>query len=277
MALTGGQPTRAGDDDVRLVVFFASGWNTCTGGNTCEYGTDDFDNDWSSVRAAVAGEGGAGEIAFERYSYSLAQPVYSSCDTNQSIAISAAAMHTQVAQALARYPNAELMVVGHSLGGVVATYWRVTQSGLGGVGPSIQDRMDRSAVVTLDSPVAGLDWTVVDALLLNRVGRAIVELVNCGSAIPAELNLATLFGLGSLVDEMRAARELTNYHNGAAVTDAAIHYWTATLGGGGTRLFTPVAPSCLGLVNLQNLVGIAVGTRIDLSALARCFLDSHAW
>jgi hypothetical protein len=76
---------------------------------------------------------------------------YASCDTYQSILVSASALGELVSQARARWEGARIAVVGHSLGGVVALTWLAEAVGGDPSGGNLPD-----VVVTLDSPLRGI-------------------------------------------------------------------------------------------------------------------------
>lgn len=163
----------------------------------------------------------AGGVGWAPYSYAglvggVPAP-YTGVQTGQSLDLSAAHMQALVSLIRAQQPSATVVIVAHSLGGVVGTYW--------GAG-------DRSMpVITLDSPVNGI-WPL-DPLSDNAYCNASVGLftptqqLSCGPLLlnlPAATSPAvTQVRLPDTIKQMGQANAL-NYANTA---DAFVASWFA--------------------------------------------------
>jgi pimeloyl-ACP methyl ester carboxylesterase len=79
------------------------------------------------------------------YSYDAARSSYTVTQTHQSVTVSAAALASELNAVHSRDPSATFVLVGHSLGGVVAASWAS-----GHTGPALQ------GIVTFDSPLRGI-------------------------------------------------------------------------------------------------------------------------
>jgi pimeloyl-ACP methyl ester carboxylesterase len=190
LASSGGHAAAADPD---LVVLYLSGWQSELN-NPAEF----LDHDWRNVDDAVQ-KSLPGRILSLPYSYTYkpasytSPPPYTKKDTNQSLDASADALGNQLQDLGARYPRARFLLVGHSEGGAVATYW---------AGKAKPGAARVVGIVTFDSPVEGVAWAdVYRALLLARVVR--------GDAAGAA-GLAVLRGLfdfalgdnGPLIDQL---------------------------------------------------------------------------
>lgn len=151
-------PAEAADPDIRLVVILLSGWQS----ELKEPDAADFRAAWDDMRTELGrlalAEGGTVRIVPYSYggtSQKTTAPLlkglatYEKCQANQSLKTSAKALDEQLKHWKSEYPNAKFMLVGHSLGGAVATYW---------AGQSSSDLKKVSAIVTIDSPVRGVSW-----------------------------------------------------------------------------------------------------------------------
>lgn len=274
--------TRAGNDEVKLVVMVASGWNSTGAG---------AQSDWIYVSKAIRDAAGSDtDVVVQPFSYVSGGAVYNAPATNQSIAASAALMMGQTSRLIALYPNARLMIVGHSEGGVVASYW------LGSLAPgSGNDRLRDATVVTLDSPVAGLGMLSVADAMTHHLVSAIIrgtspDAKGNGSAIPSDLDSADIvnFFAGPLA-EIRKAAGNPNYHNGASIEDLAILASTATLPGTDTKFFhSGPGPFCAAqayLIFLKSqfyLEGVSdlvsdprYAVKVYLAKMFDCWMASH--
>jgi pimeloyl-ACP methyl ester carboxylesterase len=93
---------------------------------------------------------------------------YSQCDSAQPLAASDAALRTLLLSYRQRYPYTTFELIGHSLGGVVAL------DTLAGDGGAFLSRLGAAAVdkvVTLDSPVNGIDSSYAPILLAGVLGN----------------------------------------------------------------------------------------------------------
>lgn len=97
--------------------------------------------------------------AIEAFSYSGARPTYDSSQTRQPIAISAQALNAQFLRWLQEYPAATFDLIGHSLGGAVATYWAASVA-------TPAELQAVHSIITLDSPLGGYPRNVADRLFL---------------------------------------------------------------------------------------------------------------
>lgn len=98
-------------------------------------------------------------LAVEAFSYSGNQSTYDSSQTRQPIAVSARALNTQVLRWLQEYPDAALDLIGHSLGGAVATYWAASVA-------TPAELQAVHSIITLDSPLSGYPRNLADRLFL---------------------------------------------------------------------------------------------------------------
>src|SRR5581483_12129618 len=87
---------------------------------------------------------------------------YTACDTQQSVQASADRLNRQLGDLTSQYPRARLLLVGHSLGGVVASAWAAKEA---------DDALLRrtAAVVTFDSPLLGVPWLAPVSQLAARL------------------------------------------------------------------------------------------------------------
>lgn len=91
------------------------------------------------------------------YSYNPAHAdYYSVTDTRQSVARSASALEQELRQVWQRDPQATFDLVGHSLGGVVAVSWAVSDGREYGLDPARGLLPRVHSLVTFDSPVKGV-------------------------------------------------------------------------------------------------------------------------
>ena len=97
--------------------------------------------------------------AVEAFSYSGKASTYDSSQTRQPIAVSARALNAQVLRWLQAYPNATLDLIGHSLGGAVATYWAASVA-------TPAELQAIHSIITLDSPLGGYPRNLADRLFL---------------------------------------------------------------------------------------------------------------
>lgn len=97
--------------------------------------------------------------AIETFSYSGNKATYDSSQTRQPIAVSARALNAQFLRWLQEYPAATFDLIGHSLGGAVATYWAASVA-------TPAELQAIHSIITLDSPLGGYPRNVADRLFL---------------------------------------------------------------------------------------------------------------
>lgn len=126
---------------------------------------------WSTIKSflqtsSLTRDLGLEEDDFLYYSYSgnyeraadgsndYTQPRYTRWDTRLRLGADYSGRAAHISEALSAYPDAEFTIIGHSLGGVVATYWAATRpiSPLPG-GDPLASRVH--SIITLDSPLQG--------------------------------------------------------------------------------------------------------------------------
>jgi pimeloyl-ACP methyl ester carboxylesterase len=131
------------ESPVRLVVVMLRGWNSASG-----------DPSFAEIVPVLERLGTAPEInravSVEEFSYRYPEVTYERCDTNQSLAASRDRLNAQLQDLATRHPSARFLVVGHSLGGVIATYWAASA-------PSPELLRRTAGVVTLSSPLRGVN------------------------------------------------------------------------------------------------------------------------
>jgi len=265
-----------------LVVLFVSGWRTTNVNAANELG-------WKTIRADLEREYGD-ELAFHHYSYThLAAdyesiPEYRLCDTNQSISVSAQRLGNQLTSLSARYRGAKVLIVGHSLGGVVPSYWAATAHS--------RELEKLAGVVTIDSPVAGLSLLIAQQILALTGAPAgssteIVRLIlegskdyGCGGAVVDELDpLSGEAVLETISDAPGRLQEAgVAYYNGASCLDPFITCHRAKLQGGEHETFWSTDASCKGVVDVTSVLWAFLtrtSPRLDLDAARRCLLESH--
>jgi pimeloyl-ACP methyl ester carboxylesterase len=101
--------------------------------------------------------------AIEAFSYAGDAPTYTSAQTRQPLAVSAAALDQQFRHWRGEYPNATFDLIGHSLGGAVAVYWAAR------VATPDEQRAIHS-IITLDSPLGGYPRSYADNFFLPFFG-----------------------------------------------------------------------------------------------------------
>ncbi len=168
-------------------------------------------------------------MSVEEYSYRYPELSYTRCDTNQPIAESARRLGLQVRDLADRHPNARFVLLGHSLGGVIATYWAVDAP---------RDLLAKTAaVVTLDSPLQGLGD--VPAEMSDLVTRWVSTQLCSDRRVLDELTPGRPDGplavLGRVVDALNAVG--ARLYAGASRGDIPISWRSATLPGADARYF----------------------------------------
>ena len=102
------------------------------------------------------------------YSYDPARSTYTVAETHQSVARSVAALDAQLQRVWNADPHATFVLVAHSLGGVVAASWTVTDA-RNETGPGSRQALSRvHSIVTYDSPLRG-----IPAVFSNPIAEAI--------------------------------------------------------------------------------------------------------
>jgi hypothetical protein len=203
LGLLGGQADGAaaqgGSDPVRLIILLVRGLGSFSGQETFADMTPVLERIGTAPQVNTA-------ISVEEYSYRYPDLTYTRCDTNQPVRDSAARVTQQVRDLSTRHPGARFLLVGHSLGGVIATYWAAAEA------PA--DLLGRTAgVVTLDSPLQGV------------------------RDIPAEMSdLVTTWVTAQLCADRRVLDELTG--GGPNDTIGVLGRAADKLAGSGSRLYT---------------------------------------
>ena len=208
---------------VRLVVVLLRGW-----------GSTSRDETFGSIAPVLARVGTAPDanaaIHTAYFSYRYPDADYGPCDTSESLGTSAARLDAQVQDLADRYPNARLMLVGHSLGGVVAAYWAAAAGS-----PTLVKQT--AAVVALNSPLQGIpagrpevrEW-LVEWLRSQLCG---------GGQLLGDLDAAQregpLWTLPVAVD--RLAQGDGRLYTGGSRSDIPIAWPTALLPGAEQRVF----------------------------------------
>lgn len=143
---------------------------------------------------------------------------YTGAQTGQSLAVSAARMQAlfSFVQSRPETINAKVIVVGHSLGGAVATYWGAGQQAV--------------PVLTLDSPVNGI-WPL-DAATLNVYCNASVGLLTTTQQVACNRINSAPAATSAAVTEVRQASTIArmgqaNALNFANTLDAFVPSWFA--------------------------------------------------
>lgn len=136
---------------------------------------DDEQGDQSllfTIRAVVA------------FSYAGDAPDYQSSLTRQPLPTSAQALDAQFRRWQREYPSATFDLIGHSLGGAVASYWAASVA-------SPEELRAIHAIITLDSPLGGYPRSYADTFFLPFFG-AVAQNLLAGS--PDVLALSSLAG-----------------------------------------------------------------------------------
>lgn len=108
------------------------------------------------------------------YSYDPNHPtVYSVNTTRQSIARSVTALAHQLRAVARRDPSARFDLVGHSLGGVIAASWAVTDGRDYGLDPAAGLLGATHSIVTYDSPLKGISGGLTGNVLVQLFGGAV--------------------------------------------------------------------------------------------------------
>jgi pimeloyl-ACP methyl ester carboxylesterase len=98
---------------------------------------------------------------------------YTVDDTHQSVARSVSGLERLLRQVASRDPTARFDLVGHSLGGVVAASWAVTEGRRYGYHTSQGLLRQVNSIVTFDSPLRGIHSSLVGNLLAQIFGGAV--------------------------------------------------------------------------------------------------------
>ncbi len=114
--------------------------------------------------------------AIQAFSYAGLTPTYESSQTRQPLAVSARALDVQFQQWLREYPGASFDVIGHSLGGAIATYWAASIAR-----PDTLQALH--SIITLDSPLGGIPHNAADRLFLPFFGPVAQDLLADSPAI----------------------------------------------------------------------------------------------
>lgn len=155
--------------------------------------------------------------AIESFSYAGTAPTYTSSQTRQPLAVSAAVLDQQIRRWRGEYPDATFDLIGHSLGGAVAVYWAAR------VATPDEHRAIHS-IITLDSPLAGYPRSYAANFFLPFFGLVAQGLL-AGSPIVAAIAGAPDYwrtGPGTLASPIVT---ITN------VRDLAVPFFVAAISG----------------------------------------------
>ena len=114
---------------------------------------------------AVNPETGCDETDYIAFSYS-GEGTYTGPQVRQALDLSAQQLSAQFKAYAQRYPDATFDLIGHSLGGVVATYWAAKWA-------DDTDLQKVHSIITLDSPVQG--YVVAPHWLVGDVGKDVTR------------------------------------------------------------------------------------------------------
>ncbi len=277
------------NDDIKLVVLFAAGWNSNGTGGVDE--PRSWNNAWGDAVFKLASLDKE-SVRIVRFSYKPATAAgaqdrnYRSCDANQSLEVSSLLLSRQMQSLTKTYPNARFMLVGHSLGGVVMTYWAATER---------DDKLLRRVeqVTTIDSPVGGVSWAELQsswAYWLRLAGKPlqadVLDLVReliAGRTCSNEENqflphldatkgsdaLRRLEGAGQKLSAVGA----TLYHL-VNESDPFIFRWTQQTSNGITIPYVSIPDGEGGCVPQLN-VGLVFESPITVTGIANCFVALH--
>ena len=108
------------------------------------------------------------------FSYHIAQPgTYTVGDTHQSVARSVDALEAQLRAVRVKDPHAVFDLVGHSLGGVVAASWAVTNGREYGYTARPGLLRYVHSIVTFDSPLRGISSRYTNNLVTRLLGGTV--------------------------------------------------------------------------------------------------------
>ena len=234
LGVPGGALAQGAPSPVRLVVVLLQGWGTTNG-----------DESFAAITPVLERVGTFPDVnlavSVEPFSYRYPDLAYDACDTNRPVAASAERLNRQLQDLTERHPNARFVIVGHSLGGVVATRWAAVEAG--------QSLLDRTAaVVTLDSPLQGI--TDVPPTIKDLVDNWIHPQFCADRSVLDDLGSARA---GSTLESLRGAADRLAVRGGRLYTaagrgDLPIAARTAVLPGAEQRLFdTDVCADWAGL------------------------------
>jgi pimeloyl-ACP methyl ester carboxylesterase len=217
--------TAAQASEVRLVALLLRGWNSTS-----------TDETFPRIAPALERVGTAPEVnpavRVEYYSYRYPEPNYARCDTNQPITASAAVLQQQLQDLAGRYPSARFLLVGHSLGGVIAARWAAAEGT-----PDLLART--AAIVTFDSPLQGMGEIPPE---IRDVVLGWLRAQLCYD--PRVLEELDVTRPDSPLAALRQVPEKLAAHGGRLYTaasrdDLALAWQAAVLPGAEARVFTP--------------------------------------
>lgn len=252
------RPTEARADpsaDTRLVVIIASGWQSSSD-------SKQFFADWGTYvdeLAKLSYPGISRPVQVRQFSYAGFGRPYKSCDTDNPLQANVTALQGQIDEYRREFPQARLMIVGHSLGGAVAAAWLAESSDT-----------DLVTVVTLDSPVRGLTWAQTDQDVFHSAGAWAVRKLFCNSEVPRYLNPNS-----AEVKAMAKAAGKDNFYSGASLDDRLILASSALLASRAEHqaTFRSGDHSCEALLAISQIVSPRPAEApADLGA---CWLQSH--
>jgi pimeloyl-ACP methyl ester carboxylesterase len=156
-------------------------------------------------------------LAIEAFSYAGVAPTYTSSQTRQALAVSAAALDAQLRRWRGAYPNATFDLIGHSLGGAVAVYWAASVA-------TPDERRAVHSIITLDSPLGGYPRSYADNFFLPFFGPVAQALLAGSPTVRAIAGAPDYWrtGPGTL------ASPIVTISN---VRDLAVPFFVATISG----------------------------------------------
>jgi hypothetical protein len=156
-------PTRSnaagtGQSATHLYIVFLPGMCGFTGSDSYCKGTIDAASRATGTFRILIGQLSAAKIRYRPvyYSYRTGNTHYSVADTHNSVSRDVTALEGQMRAVSRRDGAARFVLVGHSLGGVVASSWAVTNGREYGFTPGKGLLRQTFNIVTFDSPVKGI-------------------------------------------------------------------------------------------------------------------------
>jgi pimeloyl-ACP methyl ester carboxylesterase len=155
--------------------------------------------------------------AVEAFSYAGDLPTYENSQTSQPLPVSARALDTQFRRWQHAYPDATFDLIGHSLGGAVASYWAASIA-------SPAELRAIHTIITLDSPLDGYPRNYADTFFLPFFGPVASDLLAGSPEVQAIKTAPTrwLEGPDTLANPLVT---ITN------IRDLAVPFFLATIPG----------------------------------------------
>ena len=151
-------PTPTTASSPALHIVFLPGICGWTGSDRYCHGTINAGARATGTFRTLIGQLSKAKIAYTPvfFSYKPGSAGYTVSDTHSSVARDVTGLEGQMRAAFKRDPKARFVLIGHSLGGVVAASWAVTNGRAYGLDPTKGLLRLTSSIVTLDSPLKGL-------------------------------------------------------------------------------------------------------------------------